>query len=69
MEEQGCGVCVEDLTDNLDELLVQIQNSSDSLPTVNQTQEDLLQQEIMRSQVRRINLLLITFVIIVVVVV
>ena len=51
-EEQGCGVCVEDLTDNLEELLVIIQNSSESLPSVNRTQEDLLRREIMEAQVR-----------------
>lgn len=51
VEEQGCGVCVQDLTNNLDELQGVINNSTILLGSVNGTQERLLQQEIMDSQV------------------
>ena len=50
-EEQGCGVCVQRLTETLRELRMVIQNSSSLLPSVNSTQEDLLGDGIMESQV------------------
>lgn len=50
-EERGCGVCVEDLILNLDEIVVVIDNSSSLLGSINTTQEELLQGEIMESQV------------------
>ncbi len=50
-EEEGCGNCVQDLTDSLDELIMEIRNSTDLLASVNETQQQILQQEIMESQV------------------
>lgn len=50
-EEQGCGVCVKDLTGNLRELRTLIENSSSLLGSVNSTQEQLLENGIMESLV------------------
>lgn len=50
-EEQGCGVCVEQLIANLRELRMVIENSSSLLASVNSTQEQLLVDGIMESQV------------------
>ena len=50
-EEQGCGSCVEDLTDTLDELIMEIENSTNLLASINETQQQTLQQEIMEAQV------------------
>ena len=49
--EQGCGECVDRLTDSLRELGLVIGNSSSLLASVNATQEDLLTDGIMESQV------------------
>lgn len=51
-EEQGCGVCVEGLTRNLLELRMLLENSSSLLGSLNTTQEQLLGNRIMESQVR-----------------
>ena len=50
-EERGCGVCVEGLVLILDEIGMVIDNSSSLLGSINTTQEELLQGEIMESQV------------------
>lgn len=50
-EEQGCGVCVQRLTETLQELRMVIQNSSSLLLSVNNTQEDRLGDGIRESQV------------------
>lgn len=51
-EESGCGVCVENLILSLDEIVMVIENSSNWLGSINTTQEELLQGQIMESQVR-----------------
>lgn len=51
-EEQGCGVCVEGLTRSLLELRTLLENSSSLLGSFNTTQEQILGNGIMESQVQ-----------------
>lgn len=49
LEEEGCGVCVQELTESLDDLMAAISDSR--VYSVNQTQEDIVVGGIQESQV------------------